>query len=223
MSSTITIIGGHGKIARILTPLLVKRGVQVHNVIRKSEQMSAIKALGGNPVLFDVENRSSEELQDAVRGSDALIFAAGAGGGSTKEAKHTIDYGCSVKAVDACKAVGIKRFVQISFIGVENEGNPEIEGEIFHAYRIAKRQADHYLRETNLDWTVVRPGALTDDKGDNSVILGYDLAGEKGSVKRANVALLIDAVLQNNNTIHKNIDVLDGPDPVEKALAELLK
>ena len=156
----VAIAGGHGNIALRLTSLLHARGDQVRSLIRKPEHEDDVRAAGGDPVICDLESASDDEASAAVRGADAVVFAAGAGPGSGPERKWTMDYGGAVKLIAAAKAEGISRYVIISSMGAD----PDAPGDdTFSVYLRAKGQADADLRASGLDYTIVRPGHLTDD------------------------------------------------------------
>ena len=112
------------------------------------------------PVLGDLENDAT--LDDHVKGADAVVFAAGAGPGSGAARKRTVDLGGAVKLADAARATGVRRYVMVSSIGAQS---PESAGESMRPYLEAKAEADAYLQASGLDWTIVRPGSLTDDPG----------------------------------------------------------
>jgi len=220
---TVVVVGAHGKIGQLLSTELSAHGYRVLGVHRKPEQIAAVEATGAVSVLHDLERDTPEQLADALREAagrsiDALVFTAGAGGGSGPARKLTVDLGGSRQSIEAARLVGITRFVQVSFIGADRDAASSGD-ESWDAYRAAKREADALLRATELDWTVVRPGSLTDEPGSGLVTLGDDLG--RGETSRANVAALIAAVIETPHTIGRSIDVLDGDTPVTDALASL--
>ncbi len=220
---TVAVVGAHGKIGQLLTAELTARGYRVLGVHRKPEQVATVEAAGAVSVLHDLEQGTPERLADALRGVagrgvDVLVFTAGAGPGSGPARKLTVDLGGSRQSIEAARLAGILRFVQVSFIGADADAAPTGD-ESWDAYRAAKRDADAELRATELDWTVVRPGSLTDEPGTGLVDLGADLG--RGKTSRANVATLIAEVLEAPQTIGLSLDVLDGQTPVAQAVAAL--
>src|SRR3954452_5225990 len=163
----VVIAGGHGQIALRLARLLSTRGETVRSVIRNPDHESDVAATGASAVVFDLESGSAEELADVVRGADAVVFAAGAGPGSGAERKQTVDLGAAVKLIEAAQELGVARFVIVSSMGTDN-----IEDGPMRPYFEAKAGADQALRDSGLDWTIVRPGGLTDDPGAGTVALG---------------------------------------------------
>lgn len=213
----IAIIGGHGQIALETTRLLIADGHEVISVIRRPEQVADLEALGAVPQVCDIEHGNSAELAAAVAGADALVFAAGAGPGSTAEAKRTIDLGGSLKSIEAAQELGISRFVQISFIGVD-AAVPAGTDPIFAAYWNAKREADEALVASDLDWTIVRPGGLTNDPASGCGSVGAT-APRGVRTRRADVADFIRLVLAEPRTVGRGLDVWEGDEPLSAALA----
>lgn len=211
----ILIVGGHGQIALRLLKLLADRGHTARGLIRKPEQAADLQAVGAVPVLGDLENDPS--LDAYVKGADAVVFAAGAGPGSGDARKRTVDLGGAVKLVDAARNTGVRRYVQISSIGADR---PEQGGDSMGAYLRAKSEADAYLTATDLDWTVVRPGSLTNDPGTGQVQVSTTL-GNHGPVPRDDVAAVIAASLTEDHTIGLIFELFTGDTPIPQALAEL--
>jgi uncharacterized protein YbjT (DUF2867 family) len=211
----VVIVGGHGKIAMRLSKLLVDRGDSPRGIIRKTEQADDLERIGAEPIVLDIEN--VDDIDDAFAGSDAVVFAAGAGPGSGPARKLTVDYGGAVKSVDAAIAKEIRRFVIVSAIGANH---PERWSEDMKPYYEAKADADKFVAESGLDYTVVRPGGLTDDPGMGKVQVAEQLK-TGGSVTRDDVALVIAECLTAENTIGKDFDLLGGETPVAEAIAAL--
>jgi uncharacterized protein YbjT (DUF2867 family) len=211
----ILVVGGHGQIALRLLKLLSDQGHSARGLIRKPEQAADLEAAGAVPVLGDLENDRS--LDAYVKGADAVVFAAGAGPGSGDARKRTVDLGGAVKLVDAARSTGVRRYVQISSIGADR---PEAGGEAMGGYLRAKAEADAYLTASDLDWTVVRPGSLTDDPGTGLVKVSTAL-GNRGPVPRDDVAAVIAAALTEDRTIGSTFELFTGDTPIARALAEL--
>lgn len=216
MASRIAIVGAGGKIGRRLISLLTARGDEAIGVVRKAEQVAELEELGARGVLVDIEAASAEELADAFHGSDAIVFTAGAGPGSGAARKRTVDYGGSVLAAEAAKIAGVRRFVQVSAISVDRP-LPADADETWAAYVAAKRDADRVLRSTDLDWTILRPGGLTDDPGTGRISLAETV--ERGPIPRDDVAALILACLDDPRTIGGQWEAVSGPDPIPEAIA----
>jgi len=211
--STIVIAGGHGKIALRLARLLSARGDVVRSLIRNPGHGAGVHAAGAEPVVADMEELDS--LAEFVEGADAVVFAAGAGPGSGPERKRTVDLGGAVKLLEAAQATGARRYLMVSSIGA---GDPSSASGSMRPYLEAKAQADAALSASDLDWTIVRPGALTDETGTGLVAVG-DLG--RGSVTRDDVAAVLAACLDEPRTVRKTFVLLQGETPIAQALAAL--
>jgi uncharacterized protein YbjT (DUF2867 family) len=210
--STIAIAGGHGKIALILGRLLAERGDTVRGLIRNPDQADDLRAAGIEPVICDLE--SGSDVASAVRGADAVVFAAGAGPGSGDARKKTVDRDGAVKLVEAAKADGISRYLIVSSMGADKPPADGSEG--FGAYLQAKFEADEAVRASGLDYTVVRPGGLTDDPGTGLVTIAEHT--ERGQIPRADVAAVFVACLDTPSTIGQSFDLISGTTPIPDAL-----
>jgi uncharacterized protein YbjT (DUF2867 family) len=211
----VVIVGGHGQIGMRLAKILVERGDSPRGIIRKTEQADDLEQIGAEPIVLDIEN--VDDIDDAFAGSEAVVFAAGAGPGSGPARKLTVDYGGAVKSVDAAIAKEIRRFVIVSAIGANH---PEGWSEEMKPYYEAKADADKFVAESGLDYTIVRPGGLTDDPGTGKVEIAAEL-GRSGQVTRDDVALVLAECLTAENTIGKSFDLIGGETPVAEAIASL--
>ena len=211
----VVIAGGHGQIALRLERLLSARGDTVRALVRNPDHFDDVSAAGAQPVLADLE--ADVDVGPAVAGADAIEFAAGAGPGSGAERKRTMDLGGAVRLIEAAKGAGIGRYVIVSSMGADH---PEQASGGFGAYLAAKSKADNALRESGLDYTVVRPGGLTDDPGTGTVDVAERL-GRFGQIPRDDVAAVLAAALNAPNTIGKTFEVLSGSTPIADAMAAL--
>jgi uncharacterized protein YbjT (DUF2867 family) len=211
--STIVIAGGHGKIALRLARLLSARGDSVRSLIRNPGHSAGVHAAGAEPMVADMEELDS--LAEFVEGADAVVFAAGAGPGSGPERKRTVDLGGAVKLLEAAQATGARRYLMVSSIGADD---PSSASGSMRPYLEAKAEADAALSASDLDWTIVRPGALTDEPGTGLVAVG-DLG--RGSVTRDDVAAVLAACLDEPRTVRKSFVLLQGETPIVEALAAL--
>lgn len=208
----IAILGGHGNIAMHLHPILKKAGHEVHGLIRNPDHGNELRQAGATPVLCDVEKE--DDISEMVGEADAVIFAAGAGPGSGIERKWSVDYEGAIKLLDAARKNGIKRYIMISAMKVEEpRGN-----EVFQEYQKAKSKADAALRDSGLDYTILRPGRLTDEEGNGLIALAPELP--VGEIPRKDVARVIAALLESDPLValHKQLDLTRGSHSVEKAI-----
>lgn len=212
----IMIIGGHGKVALLAAPMLVAGGHTVTSVIRKEEQSADIEETGALPLLSDVEHIDADATRELVRGHDAIIFAAGAGGGSD-ERTYAVDRDAAIRAMDAAGAEGVDRFVMVSYVGAGRDEVPE--DNPFHAYAEAKAQADEHLRGTSLDWTILGPGQLTLEEGSGRIEYGDHVV--EGETSRANVAEMAVGVVGRTDLGGVTINFRDGNVAVWEAMESL--
>ena len=166
-------------------------------------------------VLGDLEADAS--LAEHVQGADVVVFAAGAGPGSGPARKRTVDLGGAVKLVDAALAAGVRRYVMISSIGA---GRPQAASGAMRPYLKAKAEADRYLMASGLEYTIVRPGSLSDGPGTGRVRVSTEL-GSRGTVPRDDVAAVIAEVLDAPNTIGVTFELFSGDLSVAEAVRSL--
>lgn len=210
----VAVVGGHGKVALRLLSLLTERGDAGRGIVRNPDHVADIEAAGATAVVCDLER---EDLDGAVAGADAVVFAAGAGPGSGPERKRTVDLGGAVKLIDAAKANGISRYVIVSSIGAHDPaGGP---GQM-RPYLEAKAEADEALAASGLDFTIVRPGSLNDDPGSGLVEISTEL-GRRGPVPRDDVAAVLAEVLAAPHAIGTTFELFAGETPVRDAVAAL--
>ena len=212
----VVIAGGHGQIALRLARLLSTRGETVRSLIRNPDHAGDISETGAEAVVFDLESGSAEELASVVREADAVVFAAGAGPGSGAERKRTVDLGAAVKLIEAASSAGVRRYVMVSSIGADD---PAGGGEAMRPYLEAKAGADAALVSSGLDYTIVRPGPLTNDPGTSRVTVGSDVG--RAEVTRDDVAAVIVGVLDEPRTVGKTFVLVGGETPIPSALAQL--
>ncbi len=210
----IVIIGGHGKIAMHLHRILKEKGHTVKGLIRKEEQADDLRKAGAEPVIADIEKE--EDISKYVGEADAVVFAAGAGPGSGKERKWSVDRDGAIKLIEAAKKNGIDRYVMISAMGLETPRGDEV----FQVYQQAKAQADEALRNSGLNYVIVKPGRLTNDDGNGKVKLAEKL--DRGEIPREDVAQVIAAVLEDDSIENVEFDLLSGENDIEKALLEFV-
>jgi uncharacterized protein YbjT (DUF2867 family) len=214
----VLVAGGHGKIGLRLLRLLADRGDAARGLIRNPDQAADLREAGADPVTFDLENQSDEELARVVEGSDAVVFAAGAGGGSGPERKATVDLGGAVKLIESAKRAGVGRYLMISAMRVDR---PDDWPPAMRPYYEAKRDADAALRDAGLDHTIVRPGLLTNDPGTGLIEVGTPL-DRRGEVTRDDVAATLVAVLDEPATSGLTFDLLNGEVPIADAIPVLI-
>ncbi|GAB3498040.1 NAD(P)H-binding protein [Nocardiopsis coralliicola] len=217
----IVIAGGHGKIALRLERILADRGAAPVALIRNPDHIDDVRTAGAEAVVLDLETATATEVTERLMNADAVVFAAGAGPGSGPDRKWSVDRDAAVLLADAASLAGVRRYVMVSAIGVD-DGPAEGSDPTWAAYVDAKRQADEDLRSRGevIDWTVLRPGRLTDEEGTGRVLLAAQ--AERGSVPRDDVAAVIAEVLLGDGaagTVGRSLDLVAGDTPVAEAVS----
>ncbi|MCL1869853.1 MAG: SDR family oxidoreductase [Promicromonosporaceae bacterium] len=213
----VVVAGGHGKIALLLTRTLTNRGHAVVGIVRNADHVADVEAMGGTAVVLDLEHSDVASVATVLEGADAVVFAAGAGPGSTAERKYTVDRDASNLLAAAAEKAGVQRFVQIS---TSRAGAPAAKGStpVWVAYIDAKTQAEDALKATGLDWTILRAGALTAGPGTGRVTL----AGRhvpRGSVPREDVAMVLAELVVSGAAVRRTLELTTGQVPVATAVA----
>jgi len=213
----ILIIGGHGRVALLLEPLLVARGDTVTAVIRNRGHEADVAATGATPLVADIETFDVDQLTNLVSGNDVVVWAAGAGGGNPART-YAVDRDAAMRSMDAANAASVRRYVMVSWIGSKKDHGVSPENPFF-AYADAKLAADEHLRASGLDWTILGPGTLTLDEPAGRITLDPEGAGE---VSRADVAAVVAATLGDPAaTIGRTIRFGAGDAPIAEALQSL--
>jgi uncharacterized protein YbjT (DUF2867 family) len=213
----VAIAGAHGKIALRLTRLLSADGDSVIGLIRNPDQATDVSDRGGSPVLCDLESASEGQIVAAIKGADAAVFAAGAGGGGSAARTLTVDRDGAIKLLHAAANAGVPRYLIISAGGAEDPPDGDDDLSI---YLRAKADADAAVQSSDREWTILRPGALTDDPGTGRVRV--DPTPGQGSVPRDDVALVLARLLHDERAAHRVLYVNGGDQPLDQALATVL-
>jgi nucleoside-diphosphate-sugar epimerase len=211
------IAGAHGKIAMRLAPRLVRRGDTVIGLTRNPNHGDDLRAVGAEPVVCDLEHATVAQIAAAARGADAAVFAAGAGAGSGAERKLTMDRDGAIKLLQAAGEAGVARFLVISSTGAEN---PPDGDDVFSVYLRAKAEADAAVKASDRDWTIIRPGRLTDDPGTGRVRI--DSTPFRGDVSREDVAAVLEALLHDVPVSREVFYLNGGADDIRQALERLV-
>lgn len=211
--SRILIIGGHGKIALLLAPLLVARGDDVTSVIRNPAHAADVEATGATALVADVEKLTVDELAATLSGQDAVVWSAGAGGGNAART-YAVDRDAAIRSMDAAAAAGVDRYVMVSYFGAGRDHGVPADNPFF-AYAEAKAAADEHLRASRLAWTILAPSTLTTDAPTGRIDVDAD---ESESVSRADVAAVVAAVLAEDRTSGRTIRFNTGDQPIVEAI-----
>jgi len=213
----IAIAGGHGQIARLLGQRLSGEGHDVVGLIRTPEQADDLRAAGMEPAVISLEDASVDDVAEVINGCDAVVFAAGGGPESGRARKWSVDLMGAVLLADAAEQAGVRRYVMVSSIGSDAPEN--VDAGVFQVYLYAKGGADADLRTRDLDWTIVRPGMLTDDAPTGQVTINPDQ--QRQPITRGDVAHTLAQVLTSGHAIRETFVVVNGATPIDEAIASL--
>jgi uncharacterized protein YbjT (DUF2867 family) len=214
----VVIAGGHGQIALRLTKLLSADGHEAVGLVRNPDHSADIEAAGGQAAVLDLEQTDVAAVADVLHGADVAIFAAGAGPGSGNARKDTVDRGAAALFADAAERAGVRRHLQVGSMGADTA--PTLtDDETFTVYLRAKWAAEEDLRARDLDWTILRPGGLTNDTGTGQVRLA-DKTGY-GKVSRDDVALVLAGLCDTPAAIGRTLELVAGDTPVREALKNI--
>ncbi len=207
------IIGGHGKVALLTAPLLVEAGHEVTSAIRNPDHSADVEATGAASVVADVEELDKAGIHALIQGCDAVVWSAGAGGGSP-ERTVAVDRDAAIRTIDAATEAGVNRFVMVSYIGSGRDDIPE-DNPFVH-YARAKAEADDHLRASSLNWTILGPGGLTLEEPSGRIDAGEQVIS--GEVSRANVADVVAQAVVRDDLSGVWLPFVDG----DTAVAEVL-
>jgi uncharacterized protein YbjT (DUF2867 family) len=213
----VVIAGGHGQIGMRLERLLTARGDVVAGLVRNPDHIADVEATGSAAYLCDLETATVDEVAGHLGDveADAVVFAAGAGPGSGVARKDTVDRGAAVLLADAAEKAKVRRYLMVSAIRADEAPPPRVD-PAFGAYLRAKAAADQDLRERDLDWTILRPGHLTNEPGTGLVRLGSSVG--YGDVPRDDVAAVLMALLDEPRTARKTLELVSGGRPIMAAI-----
>jgi uncharacterized protein YbjT (DUF2867 family) len=217
----VVIAGGHGQIGLRLERLLTARGDVVAGLVRNPDHIADVEATGSAAFLCDLETASVDEVAGHLVDveADAVVFAAGAGPGSGVARKDTVDRGAAVLLADAAEKAGVRRYLMVSAIRAD-EAPPPRSDPAFGAYLRAKSAADADLRARDLEWTILRPGGLTNEPGTGLVRLGSSVG--YGDVPRDDVAEVLVALLDEPRTARQTLELVAGGRPIKAAVRSVV-
>ena len=196
-------------------PLLRDAGHSVTGVIRNPEHGHDVEAVGGKPLVLDVETALEDDLVRAFEGKDAVVWSAGAGGGNPGRT-YAVDRDAAIRSMEAAFRAGVRRYVMVSYLGAgPDHGIPQ--DAPFYAYAQAKAAADAHLRSSGLDWTILGPATLTFEKPTGTIDLAPLRDSVEKRVSRGNVALTIRAALEMDETIGRTLEYVDGATDIREA------
>jgi uncharacterized protein YbjT (DUF2867 family) len=205
-----------------LAALLAGRGDVVTGVVRNPDHGPDLERAGATPAVLDLESATADQLAAVVTGADAVVFAAGAGPGSGVARKDTVDRAAAVLLADAAGLAGVRRYLLVSSTGVDEPLAPGTD-EVWAAYVAAKKAAEEAISaRDDLDWTILRPGRLTDDPGTGRVLLSPPPV-PRGDVTRDDTAAVLVALLDAPGTAGRILELREGDTEVHEAVSAVAR
>jgi len=205
----VLVAGANGTTGKKIVSILKNNGhYEPIAMVRKKEQIAHFKDNKVQTILADLE----KDVSDVTNGIDRVIFAAGSGGKKVEE----VDQNGAIKLVDAAKNSNVKKFVMLSSMGADN---PE-EASDLKAYLKAKHNADEHLKQSGLEYAIVRPGALTNDDGNGKIAIDNKL-NKSGEIPRRDVAETLVGSLEDSVAKNKTFEILKGDTFIEAALEKI--
>ena len=210
----VLVVGSHGKTGMQVVELLLENDHYVSAMVRNRDQINEMEKMGAKPVLADLE----QDIDFATEGVDAVIFAAGSGPHTGPDKTIAVDQEGAVKVIEACEKNAVGRFVMLS---ARNVDKPDEGPEKIRHYLKAKKVADDRLRKSTLNYTIIRPGRLTNEEETGSIFASVKLDHTAGEISRADVARTLVEALENENTYRKTIEILYGDTEISEALSKV--
>ncbi|WP_270179989.1 SDR family oxidoreductase [Alkalihalobacillus sp. CinArs1] len=210
----VLVIGANGQVGTHVIKSLAEKGYDPVGMVRDTDQVKAIEDAGGKTVLGDLE----KDFSHAMYGCEAVIFAAGSGPHTGADKTILIDQEGAIKSIDEASRQGIKRFVLLSSVGADY---PEQGPDNMKPYLYAKKRADEYLKATNLTYTILRPGRLSNDPATGQIRAAKTLEDKSGQIPREDVASVLAEIVENENTFNRTFEILDGDLTISDALGQL--
>lgn len=211
------VVGAHGHVGKQMVEKLGKQGYVTLAGVRNENQFDEYKDMENvEPTLFDLTS-SPEDMTTAFKQSDAeaIVFSAGSGGATGDDMTLSIDLDGAIKTMIAAKNSGIQRYVMVSAFGADDRSlwpNSGLPG-----YYVAKHYADEYLKNSGLDYTILRPTALTNEPETRKITLG-DKYVSGMNIPRADVANSVVEILGDNNTVNNIYEITSGDKNISDVL-----
>jgi uncharacterized protein YbjT (DUF2867 family) len=204
--SKILVLGATGGTGRLIVGQALERGQEVTALVRSPEKASWLK--GAKLIVGDV--RDEKVLREALKGQDAVVNALGTPASPLHEV--TLLSTATRALVRAMKAEHVSRLVCITGMGA---GDSAGHGGFFFDKLIFplllkkvyadKNRQETIVRDSGLDWILVRPSVLNDKPGHGSVRALADLSGfHGGGISRADVATFVLDQLHADAWLHRS-------------------
>lgn len=205
----VLVIGANGQVGKHIVQKLMDKNHEPVAMIRDTDQISNFEKIGAKTVIADLE----KDFSHAFYGVEAVIFAAGSGPHTGADKTIMIDQEGAIKSMKVAEQFGIKRFILLSSMAADR---PEKGPAALKHYLYAKGRADAYLRGTSLDYTIIRPGGLTNDQGTGEINVAEKIS-QFGSIPREDVAHVLVQSLHFLQTINQSYDLISGNTKIAEA------
>lgn len=210
------VIGANGQIGQhVVQQLQNSSEHSVRAMVRSEEQAKSFEKQGVETKLVDLEG-SMEDIAKAADGCDAIVFTAGSGAHTGADKTMLIDLDGAAKSVAAAEKSGINRFIMVSAIHADNR---EKWGGTPSYYMVAKHHADRILTESKLNYTILRPGLLTNNAGNGKITAAPEV--DRAEIPREDVASSIVSALNEEKTYERSFELVSGNTPIADALKSL--
>ncbi|MCQ6274980.1 SDR family oxidoreductase [Bacillus sp. V3B] len=209
----VLVIGANGQIGKKVVQLIHEGHLHtVKAMVRQEEQIEDFTKKGIEATVANLLG-TIEEIAEAAKDCDAIVFSAGSGGHTGADQTLLIDLDGAVKTIEAAEKIGVKRFIMVSALQAHNRKN---WNEQLKPYYVAKHYADRMLVQSDLNYTIIRPGGLVNEPGTGKVSAGENV--QRGFIPREDVAKTIVASLAEEHTFKRAFDLTAGDTPIIEAL-----
>ncbi len=213
----VLVVGANGAVGRKVVAQLKDTEHKSVALVRKDEQVSELESVGADKVVVaDLEG----DISNAFDNVDAVIFAAGSGGSTGADKTLLVDLWGSKKVVDAASKNGVKKLVQLS---ATDSPDPDNESDVMRPYAVAKHMSDYYIEQSDLNYTIVRPGPLQDDEGTGKIDASFSIEGDPNgyTIPRDDVATTLINALDITQLDKQVVYIQSGDTTIREALEQL--
>ncbi|WP_433959106.1 SDR family oxidoreductase [Cytobacillus horneckiae] len=211
----VLVVGANGQIGKhVINKLKESNHFTPRAMVRKQEQFDYFNDLGVDTVLASLTG-TVDEIAEAAKDCEAIVFTAGSGGHTGYDQTLLIDLDGAGKTIEAAQKAGVDRFIMVSAIHADKRES----WTAIQPYMVAKHYADKMLVASGLNYTILRPGGLLNEEPTGKISIGSHI--DRSTIPREDVASTILAVLENNNTINQSFDLVSGETPINDAITKI--
>lgn len=210
------VAGATGQTGIHIVRELVKRNIPVRALVRNLE--SAKQLLPPEVELFLGNVLSAATLSEAIADCDVLVCATGAKPSLNALEPYLVDYIGTKNLINAAKAKNIQHFVIVSSLCVSKLFHPL---NLFWLVLFWKKQAEQYIQNCGLTYTILRPGGLLNNEKQGGLIMSGSDTLFEGSIPRTKVAEVAVEALLEDAAKNKVIEIVTKADVTDRPIAEL--